>query len=226
MIERADGMASNANAPAELAVPAVIQQAPGIMLQGRLVKSLVFSTDLAIICHCDADAVLAVYPFMCQPAITQALVVASQRPVINGVGGSITQGERCVTLALHSEMQGVAGVVVNAGIPVETVHDLAAHVNVPVIVTVYRDDAQARAQIEAGVDMVNVAAGRDTAAVVAQLRARYPHLPIIATGGATEASIRETLQAGANAISWTPPTAQQLERAVMERVRNAAEGAV
>lgn len=221
MIERADGILSDINAPAELPVPAVIQQAPGIMLQGRLVKSLVFSTDLAIICHCDADAVLAVYPFMCQPAITQALVAASQRPVINGVGGSITQGERCVTLALHSEMQGVAGVVVNAGIPVDTVHDLAAHVNVPVIVTVYRDDEQARAQIEAGVDMVNVAAGRQTAAVVAQLHKHYPHLPIIATGGSTDASILETLEAGASAISWTPPTAQELERKVMERVRGA-----
>lgn len=221
MIERADGILSDINAPAELPVPAVIQQAPGIMLQGRLVKSLVFSTDLAIICHCDADAVLAVYPFMCQPAITQALVAASQRPVINGVGGSITQGERCVTLALHSEMQGVAGVVVNAGIPVDTVHDLAAHVNVPVIVTVYRADEQARAQIEAGVDMVNVAAGRQTAAVVAQLHKQYPHLPIIATGGSTDAFILETLQAGASAISWTPPTAQALERKVMERVRGA-----
>lgn len=221
MIERADGILSDINAPAELPVPSVIQQAPGIMFQGRLVKSLVFSTDLAIICHCDADAVLAVYPFMCQPAITQALVAASQRPVINGVGGSITQGERCVTLALHSEMQGVAGVVVNAGIPVDTVHDLAAHVNVPVVVTVYRADDQARAQIEAGVDMVNVAAGRATAAVVALLHEQYPHLPIIATGGPTDASILETLQAGASAISWTPPTAQELERKVMERVRGA-----
>lgn len=220
MIERGDGVAADVNAPAELPVPAVIQKAPGIMVQGRLVKSLVFSTDLAIICHCDADAVLAVYPFMCQPAITQALVAAAQRPVINGVGGSITQGERCVTLALHSEMQGVAGVVVNAGIPVDTVRDLAAHVNVPVIVTVYRADEAAFAQIDAGVDMVNVAAGRETAPVVAALRARYPELPIIATGGPTDASVEETLRAGANAISWTPPTAQELERAVMERVRN------
>lgn len=221
MIERGDGVAADVNAPAELPVPAVIQKAPGIMVQGRLVKSLVFSTDLAIICHCDADAVLAVYPFMCQPAITQALVAAAQRPVINGVGGSITQGERCVTLALHSEMQGVAGVVVNAGIPVDTVRDLAAHVNVPVIVTVYRADEAAFAQIDAGVDMVNVAAGRQTASVVAALRARYPELPIIATGGPTDASVEETLRAGANAISWTPPTAQELERAVMERVRTA-----
>ena len=71
-----------------------MRTAPAI--QGRKIRSLVFSTDLAVICHCDADAVLAVYPFTCQPAITQALVAASQRPVFNGVGGSITQGERCV----------------------------------------------------------------------------------------------------------------------------------
>lgn len=63
-----------------LSVPEVMRTAPGIAIQGRKIRSLVFSTDLAVICHCDADAVLAVYPFTCQPAITQALVAASQRP--------------------------------------------------------------------------------------------------------------------------------------------------
>ena len=46
---------------ADLAVPAVIREAPGVFLQGRRIRSLVFSTDLAVICHCNADAVLAVY---------------------------------------------------------------------------------------------------------------------------------------------------------------------
>lgn len=204
---------------AELAVPEAIGAAPGITVQGRLVRSLVFSTDLAVICHCNADAVLAVYPFTCQAAITQALVMASQRPVFNGVGGSITQGERCVAIGLHSELQGVAAVVVNAGIPRETVRDLASHVNIPVVVTVCDSAERALAQIDAGATMVNVAAGVRTAPVVAELRAQYPALPIIATGGPTDASIRATIAAGADAISWTPPAIQDLEREVMERAR-------
>ena len=40
-------------------MPAVIREAPGVFLQGRRIRSLVFSTDLAVICHCNADAVLA-----------------------------------------------------------------------------------------------------------------------------------------------------------------------
>lgn len=67
-----------------LSVPEVMRTAPGIAIQGRKIRSLVFSTDLAVICHCDADAVLAVYPFTCQPAITQALVAASQRRCSTG----------------------------------------------------------------------------------------------------------------------------------------------
>ena len=42
-----------------LAVPEVMRTAPGIAIQGRKIRSLVFSTDLAVICHCDADAVIA-----------------------------------------------------------------------------------------------------------------------------------------------------------------------
>lgn len=204
---------------ADLAVPAVIREAPGIFLQGRRIRSLVFSTDLAVICHCNADAVLAVYPFTCQPAITQALVAASQRPVLNGVGGSITHGERCVEVALHSEMQGVAAVVVNTSIPVETVSALTERLNVPVVVTVCADDAVAARQIAAGANMVNVAAGAATTDVVRALRGRYPELPIIATGGPTKASVTATIAAGADAISWTPPDIRALERAVMEKAR-------
>ena len=142
-----------------LAVPEVMRTAPGIAIQGRKIRSLVFSTDLAVICHCDADAVLAVYPFTCQPAITQALVAASQRPVFNGVGGSITQGERCVEAALHSEMSGVAAVVVNTSIPVESISALVEKVAVPVCVTACAADDVVRRQIAAGASIVNVAAG-------------------------------------------------------------------
>jgi hypothetical protein len=184
----------------------------------------VFSTDLAVICHCNADAVLAVYPFTCQPAITQALVSASQRPVLCGVGGSITQGERCVEVALHSEMQGVAAVVVNTSIPLDTLKGLVERVTVPVVVTVCAADEVAQSQIEAGVTMVNVAAGARTAEVVAALRGRYPELPIIATGGPTDASIEATVAAGADAVTWTPPDIRQLERAVMEKARRLAKG--
>ena len=207
-----------------LAVPAGVAKAPGIAMQGRRIRSLVFSTDLAVICHCNADAVLAVYPFTCHPAITQALVSASQRPVLCGVGGSITQGERCIEVALHSEMQGVAAVVVNTSIPLDTLKGLVERVTVPVVVTVCAADEVAQSQIEAGVAMVNVAAGARTAEVVAALRGRYPELPIIATGGPTDASVEATVAAGADAVSWTPPDIRQLERAVMEKARRLAHG--
>ena len=205
-----------------LSVPEVMRTAPGIAIQGRKIRSLVFSTDLAVICHCDADAVLAVYPFPCQPAITQALVAASQRPVFNGVGGSITQGERCVEAALHSEMSGVAAVVVNTSIPVESISALVEKVAVPVCVTACAADDVGRRQIAAGASIVNVAAGSRTPQVVEALRREYPDLPIIATGGPTDDAIRATIAAGADAVSWTPPAIADLEREVMEKARRLA----
>ena len=200
-----------------LSVPEVMRTAPGIAIQGRKIRSLVFSTDLAVICHCDA-----VYPFTCQPAITQALVAASQRPVFNGVGGSITQGERCVEAALHSEMSGVAAVVVNTSIPVESISALVEKVAVPVCVTACAADDVVHRQIAAGASIVNVAAGARTPQVVEALRWEYPDLPIIATGGPTDDAIRATIAAGADAVSWTPPAIADLEREVMEKARRLA----
>ena len=53
-----------------LRVPAVIQQYSGISIFGKLYRSIVFSTDLAIIRNINADAIMAVYPFTPQPVIT------------------------------------------------------------------------------------------------------------------------------------------------------------
>ena len=58
---------------------------------------------------------------------------------------------------------------------------------------------------------------------VAKIRKDYPDFPIIATGGPTEESIRKTIEAGANAITWTPPSVSELFKDVMTKYRNNVE---
>ena len=45
-----------------LRIPNAVFQASGIIINGRRIKSFVFTTDLAIIRNCDADAVFADIP--------------------------------------------------------------------------------------------------------------------------------------------------------------------
>ena len=210
------------HAPAALHVPRQIDACPGISFFGRRVKSLVFSTDLAIICNCDADAVFAVYPFTCQPIITQGLVTASGRPVFTGVAGTTTAGARSKTMAVQSEMQGAYGVVVNSPTSIEDVREISTSIDIPVVLTVVTFDELVATKIMAGAKVVNVAAGKDTPAVVEKVRERFPEIPIIASGGKDAASIRSTIDAGADAITWVPPTMQQLQRELMDV--NRAEG--
>ena len=169
--------------------------------------------------RCDADAVLAVYPFTCQPAITQALVSTAGRPVLTGVAGSTTSGARSVLLAMESETQGVSGVVLNYGATPELVASIAQTVDVPVVVTITDWDDLAREKVAAGALVLNVAAGSHTPQVVAAARDELPFMPIIATAGPTEESARATVDAGADAISWTPPSLQQIEKELMARGR-------
>lgn len=55
-----------------LRVPKECYECSGIVVNGRRIKSLLFSTDIALIRNCDADAVFAVYPFTPQQAISNA----------------------------------------------------------------------------------------------------------------------------------------------------------
>ena len=71
-----------------LEVPDCIAECSGIRIFGRRIKSLVFSTAVAIIKNVNADAIIAVYPFTPQPSIAQAIINVSDVPVLVGVGGS------------------------------------------------------------------------------------------------------------------------------------------
>ena len=139
-----------------LRVPSVIDECSGIMVFGKRIKSLVFSTDLAIILNVNADAVFAVYPFTPQPVITQALLMASDLPVFVGVGGGLTTGKRVVNLAMYAEMQGATGVVVNAPTPGRILNRIRSSVDVPVVVTVANSDTNYRHRIEDGAAILMV----------------------------------------------------------------------
>ena len=121
-------------------VPDIISCTSGITVQGRQLHSFAFTTDAAIIRNTNADAILAVYPFTGEPVITQALLTAAQAPLFVGVGGGTTTGPRVIQLAMMAEMQGAAGVVLNAPAPPSTVYDVARITNTPVIATVLTCD--------------------------------------------------------------------------------------
>ena len=210
---------------AALRMPDEIEEASGFTLFGRRIKSLIYTTDVAVIRNSNADAVFAVYPFTPQPAITQALLTVAECPVFVGVGGGTTTGKRSVQMAAVSEMQGAAGCVVNSPATAEMVEHITNIADIPVIATVVRCDDDAHAKVRAGAKILNIAAGKNTPQVLRELREHYPNLPLIAPGGKTPESIRETIAAGANAIIWTPPSAQQLQADMMQRYRKMKEDA-
>lgn len=202
-----------------LRVPESIAACSGIKIFGKLIKSLVFSTDVCTIKNVNADAVIAVYPFTPQPIITQALMLAADIPVFAGVGGGLTQGIRVYNLALHAEFQGAIGVVVNAPTGNDVLKMVSNAIDIPVVVTIVNDEEDIDARIAAGVTIFNVSAAAKTAGIVAKIRLNFPDVPIIATGGPTDASIIATIDAGANAITWTPPSNAEVFKDIMAAYR-------
>lgn len=202
-----------------LTVPTCISACSGICIFGRRIKSLVFSTDVAIIKNVNADAIIAVYPFTPQPTIAQAIINVSDVPVFVGVGGGVTNGGRSVRLAAYAEHQGAYGVVVNAPIQDLTIAHIKEVVDIPVIATIVSDKMDVGKRIACGADILNVSGAADTPRIVDSIRQRFPDIPIIATGGPTEETIMATIQAGANAITYTPPTNGELFAESMRRYR-------
>lgn len=200
-------------------LPLCIREASGILILGKRIKSLVFTTDVAIIRNTNADAVIAVYPFTPQPIITHALVSAADVPVFCGVGGGITMGKRVVNLALDAEFQGAIGVVVNTPTSNDTLKEMRETIDIPIIVTVVSEEEDFKSRIEAGATIFNVSGAKNTTRIVKKIRTDYPKFPVIATGGPSEQTIRETIAAGANAISYTPPSNGEIFSEIMNKYR-------
>lgn len=201
-------------------LPLAIREASGVLIFGKRIKSIVFTTDVAIIRNTNADAVIAVYPFTPQPVITHTIMSAADVPVFCGVGGGITMGKRVVNLALDAEFQGAIGVVVNAPTSNETIANMRETIDIPIVVTVVSEKEDFKSRIEAGATIFNVSGGADTAKIVRRIREELPNTPIIATGGPTEETIRETIKAGANAITYTPPTTAEIFSRLMDKYRD------
>lgn len=202
-----------------LKMPEAVFKASGIIVNGRRLKSFVFTTDLAVIRNCDADAVFAVYPFTPQQAISDAIIKASYIPVFCGVGGGTTKGIRTISLAKDVEAQGAMGVVLNAPISDLNLYAVANAVDIPVVITVTGSKTDIASRIQHGAAILNVAAGASTPDVVRHIRAQNATVPIIASGGKTNESIMRTIDAGANAITYTPPSTQELFSELMDVYR-------
>ena len=200
-------------------VPKVIRQASGIQIFGKQIRSIIFTTDIAIIRNTNADAVIAVYPFTPHPAITKAIIEAADIPVFSGVGGGLTQGFRSSYMSMFAEAQGSIGVVLNGPTPLKTVEQVCKVIDIPVISTVTSKYTKIDEKLKLGVKVINISAGKKTAETVRYFRERYPDLPIIATGGPTDESILETIEAGANAITYTPPSNGELFSKKMQHYR-------
>ena len=132
-----------------LRVPSVIDECSGIMVFGKRIKSLVFSTDLAIIRNVNADAVFAVYPFTPQPVITQALLMASDLPVVVTVANADTNYR-------HRIEDGAAILNVAAGAQTpEIVAEIRERFpDYPILATGGADDDSIRATIRAGANAI------------------------------------------------------------------------
>ena len=200
-------------------VPEAIQNCSGIRVFGQLLKSFLFTTDVAIIRNTNANAIIAVYPFTPQPLISHALILAADKPIFCGVGGGLTKGSRSLDLALDAEFQGALGVVLNKPTHNDFIKELKDKIDIPVMITVVSEHEDLKGRIDAGVDILNVSGAERTSHIVKMIRDLDPEIAIIATGGKNDESIMLAIEAGANAISYTPPSTAELFKAIMEKYR-------
>jgi ABC-type branched-subunit amino acid transport system substrate-binding protein len=197
----------------------ITQLCNGISINGKTIKSILFSTDMAIIENSDADAVLAVYPFTPSLRIIKNLIDFSGKPVICGVGGGMTQGKISLQTAIEAEQAGAFALIVNQPFKNKHIEQIKKVVQIPVISSVSTMDFSFSERINAGTDIFNVTGGVNTREIIERINYVTPGASVMATGGKNLESITAVIEAGADAIVLTPPTPGELFKDIMARYR-------
>ena len=202
-----------------LKVPEIINTATGIKISGKLIKSFLFTTDVALVRNSNADAVLVLHPFVSQITIIRAIMTAADLPVFCGIGGGTSDTDRMASFAFESESLGARGIVLNAAVSDEVIKCIKEATSLPVILTVTSKKIDVADRLAAGVDIFNVSAAAETPDIVQFVREQAPDAPIIASGGPNDETIEKTITAGANAISYTPPPVADIFKNMMDKYR-------
>lgn len=213
---------SPAKKKAKIPTPAhITKYCKGLELQGKRIKTILYSTDLALIENNDADALLAVYPFTPSLNIIKTLIAFSDKPVICGIGGGLTQGDFAIEIAIEAQQLGAAAVIVNQPFKNEDITKLKPHLTIPIISSISTLNLDFDARIQAGVSCFNITGGANTLEIVAHLQRNYPNFPIISTGGKTFDSLQNIVNKKISAVILTPPSNAELFRTIMDTYRQA-----
>jgi hypothetical protein len=201
-------------------IPNAIDECSGIHIGEHLIRSVLLTTDLAFINSLQADSVMAVHPFDKSSHMDEVIIDFSVNPVFCDIGGGLLHEHEATEAAKRSLDVGASAVVISKPTPAEVIRNIRSEIDGSLIYTVMFEAEPVKDLAEAGVDIFNVATGEFTAESVSLIRNLLPEIPIMASGGPHNSTIRETIRAGTDAIVFNPPTATEMMRAVFEGFRN------
>ncbi|MEX0845232.1 MAG: hypothetical protein WD022_08110 [Balneolaceae bacterium] len=201
-------------------IPANIEKAPGIKLGDKLIKSVLLSTDLSYIQNLNSDAVMIINPFDKSNKLDKVVIEFTPKPVICDVGGGFLREEATIKSAVGAFKVGAAGVVITKPTAPEIIRRIRNEINGLLIYTVMFDAEPFDELADAGADIFNISTGVGTPETVQSVKELLPDIPIMANGGPQDATILETIEMGADAIVFNPPTATEILRSIFDGYRN------
>lgn len=201
-------------------IPEAIEESSGLQVGDNLIRSILLTTDLSFIQSLNADSIMAVHPFEKSAQLDKVIVDFSNRPVFCDIGGGLLYERKTVEAAKKSFNAGAAAVVISKPTPAEVISNIRSEIDGPIIYTVMFDAESIPELSSAGVDIFNVATGEHTAETVSYISSLVPEMPIMASGGPHDSTIRETIRSGANAIVFNPPTATEILRSFFDEYRD------
>lgn len=200
-------------------IPEAIHESSGILIGNHKIQSVLLSTDLSFIANLNIDSVLVIHPFDPTERLNSTIREFCEGPVFMGVGGGFQQKKQMMKLAVSADENGADGIVISRPTDPEIIQKIREKVSHKLIYSILIKGENIHQLVDAGVDILNISTGENTAQTIRSIRQDFPDIPIMANGGPFDSTIRETIAAGADAIVYNPPTATEMMRSIFDEIR-------
>lgn len=186
------------------ATPHLCSLPQGIELNGRLIRSILVTSNLYEMIKTDADAIWTDFHiFPGKPHILKILSSVKKPVIVRIANRWSTTATLTETLKVLAD-NGTAGLYVDTNCPTPKLLTICTNSSIPVLAGSSPELSVIAPKFDAGISAVCVAGKTISLGQINSIREKYPRLPVIACCHRSVQVINHSIHSGAGAVAFKP----------------------
>ncbi|HCE57576.1 MAG TPA: hypothetical protein DER09_07120 [Prolixibacteraceae bacterium] len=184
--------------------PKLLSSPEGFKLNGKLVRTVLFSCDEYEISKTDADAILSHFYFIPGNEKLKRILSIPEKPAIISIDYAFITTSGVLSLAKKLESFGAAGLYAGRKFPVDMLNKICSECTLPVFAASDADIGEITSKINAGAYALCISGKDISTELIRLLHQSFPGNPVLAMCNKSEKQMQNSVISGIDAVIFQP----------------------